>query len=520
MLSPVTLVAHLFIAELWERKFGWDQPLPPSLTAQWHTIEKELNAASHLEFRRWVHFDKAQPISLHIFTDASISGLGATSYLTQATHSFLIGSKSKIVSHSKGHLTIPQLELSAMFLGSQYCETLLDIIKKDFHYVSVHLWTDSEIALFWLASKCKLKHFVQNKVDAINHTFASSFWGHTPSQDNPADIVSRGCSIASLQSSALWQSRPTWLCYQSSWPKWPQSHISSTAAISTATEQLLPMTENSISHVIDVNRFNSYSRLLAVSVYVYQFCYRTGITGPPRHLKSRLLNAHGSNLNNCFITRTLYCIFQVTISVKNLVPRHACQLNFFLDDDGLIYSKGRFMLESSLILLPCHSHLTNLIILDCHHRQRHVGVGGTIVALCNRFWVPSAHAETHRLLVKCITCKKVTGRHYALQMPPELPQFRYDASTCPFSNIGIDFAGPLRVKDCSGMHIKVYICLFTCLSTRAINLEIVEDLSTSSFLQALRRHCSLFSMPRLILSDNAQHIQTCRKGPSDALISF
>ena len=216
-----------------------------------------------------MHFDKAQPISLHIFIDASKSALGATAYLTQATHSFLIGSKSKIVSHSKRHLMIPQLELSAMFLGLQYCETLFDIIKKDFHDVSVHLWTDSEIALFWLALQRKLKHFVQNKVDAINRAFESSFWGHTPPHDNSADIVSRGCSIASLQSSALWQSRPKRLCYKSSWPKWPKSHIFSTAAISTATEQLLPTPENTISHVIDVNRFNSYSSLLAVSVYVY-----------------------------------------------------------------------------------------------------------------------------------------------------------------------------------------------------------------------------------------------------------
>ena len=199
------------------------------------------------------------------------------------------------------------------------------------------------------------------------------------------------------------------------------------------------------------------------------------------------------------------------IRQKSSAPPLARQLNLFLDDDGLIRSKGRFMLKSSLILLPRHSRLTNLIILDCHHRQHYVGVGGTIVALHNWFWVPSAFAETHRLLVKCVTCKKVTGRHYALLMPPELPQFRYDASTCPFSNVGIDFAGPLTVKDSSGVHIKVYTCLFTCLTTHAINLEIVEDLSTSSFLQALRRHCSLFYTPRLILSDNAQTFKRAEK---------
>jgi len=46
--------------------------------------------------------------------------------------------------------------------------------------------------------------------------------------------------------------------------------------------------------------------------------------------------------------------------------------------------------------------------------------------------------------------------------------------------------------------------LFTYLTTRAINLEIVEDLSTSSYLQAFRRHCNVFSTPQLILSDIAQ----------------
>ena len=521
MLSPVTLIARLFIAELWEKKFGWDQPLPPSITAQWHTIEKELNAASHLELCRWVHFDQTQPVSLHIFTDASKSALGATAYLTQATHSFLIGSKSKIVSHSKGHLTIPQLELSAMLLGSQYCATLLDIIKKDFHDVSVHLWTDSEIALFWLASKRKLKHFVQNKVDAINRTFDSSFWGHTPSQDNPADIVSRGCSVASLKSSSLWQSGPTWLCYQTSWPKWPKSHIFSTAAISTATEQLLPTPENSICHVIDVNRFNSYSRLLAVSVYVYRFSYRTGITGPPTTSEIEAVEHAWLKSEQLLRYPDIISYFSSNNARrKSSVPPLVSQLNLFLDDDGLIRSKGRFTIESSLILLPRHSRLTNLIILDCHHRQHHVGVGGTIVALRNRFWVPSAFTETRRLLTKCVTCKKVTGRHYALPMPPELPKFRYDTSIRPFSNVGIDFAGPLTVKDNSGIHIKVYICLFICLTTRAINLEVVEDLSTSSFLQALRRHCSLFSTPRLILSDNAQTFKRAEKDLQTLLAHF
>jgi len=63
----------LLIAELWEGTFGGNQPLPPSLTTQWHTIEKELKTASHLEIHHWVHFDKVQIVSPHIFTDDSKS---------------------------------------------------------------------------------------------------------------------------------------------------------------------------------------------------------------------------------------------------------------------------------------------------------------------------------------------------------------------------------------------------------------------------------------------------------------
>ena len=127
-----------------------------------------------------------------------------------------------------------------------------------------------------------------------------------------------------------------------------------------------------------------------------------------------------------------------------------------------------------------------MLVLDSHERLHHIGVGGTIVAIRQRFWIPSVRSVARRLLHKCSTCKRVTGRPYLLPTPSELPQFRLDTSNPPFSNIGIDFTGHLLVKDYHNNHCKVYICLFTCLTTRAISLELVEDLTTLSFLQAFR----------------------------------
>ena len=52
--------------------------------------------------------------------------------------------------------------------------------------------------------------------------------------------------------------------------------------------------------------------------------------------------------------------------------------------------------------------------------------------------------------------------------------------------------------------MKVYLCLFTCASTRALHLEIVPNLTTQSFMMAFRRFASRRSLPKTLISDNAQ----------------
>ena len=46
LVLPVTFVARLFTAELWEEKLGWDQPLPKAKINVWKNIEQNLSAAS------------------------------------------------------------------------------------------------------------------------------------------------------------------------------------------------------------------------------------------------------------------------------------------------------------------------------------------------------------------------------------------------------------------------------------------------------------------------------------------
>jgi len=73
----------------------------------------------------------------------------------------------------------------------------------------------------------------------------------------------------------------------------------------------------------------------------------------------------------------------------------------------------------------------------------------------------------------------------------------------PFFVTGIDFAGPITTLVNRGRSRKTnksYISLFICFATRAIHLELVSDLSSSSFIAALRLFIGRRGCPQRIFN--------------------
>ena len=55
----------------------------------------------------------------------------------------------------------------------------------------------------------------------------------------------------------------------------------------------------------------------------------------------------------------------------------------------------------------------------------------------------------------------------------------------PFLKVGIDFGGPFMIKQSrlrNSTTSKAYICIFICMVTKAIHIEVVSSLSTEAFL--------------------------------------
>ena len=163
------------------------------------------------------------------------------------------------------------------------------------------------------------------------------------------------------------------------------------------------------------------------------------------------------------------------------------------------------------IILPRDHKLTEMIIIECHAKIHHGGIRATLTELRSRFWVPKGRQTIKRVLKICVTCKRWQGAAYSSPKTAAMPEFR--AREAPsFSMVGIDSAGPLYVKDPKSRDMrKVYIAIFSCCVTRAIHLELVNDLSAATCYRALRRFSARRGTPSLIVSDNAKTFKAAAK---------
>ena len=170
-----------------------------------------------------------------------------------------------------------------------------------------------------------------------------------------------------------------------------------------------------------------------------------------------------------------------------------------LDGEGILRVGGR--LENAAIsydakhqiILPYRHHLTNLIIPKYHQGAGHLGQEYVLSSLRQLFWIIKGRSAVRRVLSECFLCRKL-GAARGEQLMGNLPKERLIPKNPPFTSVGLDYFGPLHVQQ-GRSHVKRYGCVFTCLTTRAVHIEITSTLDTDSFINALRRQCTAIMVP-------------------------
>ena len=155
------------------------------------------------------------------------------------------------------------------------------------------------------------------------------------------------------------------------------------------------------------------------------------------------------------------------------------------------------------VILPPHHHVTKLIILSYHLRNGHSGVLHTLSDTRDRVWIINGNAAVRRVLHDCYKCRLLNAAP-GKQVMSHLPEFRVSSGCPAFTSVGLDYAGPIFSKVGRSL-AKRYLCVFTCMATRAVHLEIAHSLDTQSCLQALQRFIGRRGSPRDVYSDNGSN---------------
>ena len=269
--------------------------------------------------------------------------------------------------------------------------------------------------------------------------------------------------------------------------------------------------------IIDVKRYSSKLKLLRVTALVMKFVtqlkekatevnHRDTIVMDLREAESRWVKS---------IQRSSFAEeYRRLLSGESVIYKG--QLILYLNDDFVICCRGRLN-QSDLpsntknpILLPTKHGFTELLVRSKHFAVHHDGTPATLAAVRENYWIVKGRSLVRKVIRRCTVCRQYDGKSFSSPVLPDLPAERISTEP-PFSNTGIDFAGPLYVRGTGSAEDKVYICLFTCASSRAIHLELTRELSATVFLLAFRRFTSRRGLPRIIMSDNAKTFKHCSR---------
>lgn len=262
---------------------------------------------------------------------------------------------------------------------------------------------------------------------------------------------------------------------------------------------IVTVTSSSISDFNQAyfNKFSSYTGLLRCTAYWLRLMR---LLRTPKMERTKCLFLSTMELKNAedslvrLVQREVFATEWKALSNNNAVPRGSSLrwFNPFIAKDELIRLGGR--LKHSMeteetkhpVVLPARHIFTRLLVRHYHERLIHAGPQLLLSVMRLRFWPLGGRSVAKQIVHQCLKCFRSKPKTVQ-QLMGDLPVSRVTVSR-PFLRTGVDYFGPLFVRPAPRRPpVKAYVAIFICMCTKAVHMELVSDLSTDRFLQALNR---------------------------------
>ncbi|XP_055631803.1 uncharacterized protein LOC129771794 [Toxorhynchites rutilus septentrionalis] len=462
--------------------------------SRWGLYLSELPRLNELRIERYILCSNPTLTQLHFFSDASKQAYGACCYVrsidsTGAIKVALLTSKSKVAPLKQQ--SIPRLELCGALLSAQLYQKVTSPLQLP---AEAYFWVDSTTVLSWLQSTPSTwTTFVANRVSKIQLATEHCNWNHVTGLDHPADCLSRGCSAESL--------------------------LENDGCDSMKQLGLLDAQTTSPTR----KRYRNYTRLVRVVAYCHRFLlnrvHNYKLTINTNNQTSEINPLSRDEIRNAEAA-LIRLVQQQEFPdewkrLQQSQPiRPKSRLRWFapfMSPERLIRIGGRLAHASQpydskhQILLPGSHPLSALLVRSLHLKQLHAAPQLLLTILRLRYWITGARSLAKVVVHQCIICFKARPK-LVEQFMGELPAARVTVNR-PFSTTGVDYWGPITLRPPyrRAAPSKAYIAVFVCFSTRAVHIELVIEISTAKFIQALRRFVSRRGLCAEIYSDNGRN---------------
>lgn len=397
-------------------------------------------------------------------------------------------------------VTIPRLELTAAVLSvkvSLFLKRELNLpIDREY------FWTDSKVVLGYINNEARRFHvYVANRVQIIRDATEPHQWHYIESTSNPADQASRGLRASEINNSA-WLIGPPLLWQQNIETQSVEAELHLGDPEVKSVRTLCTKTELHRSVLDILSRFSSWTKLISFVARMQRLS--NGIKGthpttPDERLKAELTIVK-------FVQHETFPDAISTLRKSENLPRtNSLKPLEPVLQDGILRVGGRLSraalpsLYKHPIILPKDSHITLFILSHAHMETFHQGRGFTLNKLRSLgYWIVGGSKTIANYIRHCVICRKLR-RPTETQRMADLPKERIEPSP-PFTYCGMDCFGPFIVKQ-GRKEIKRYGLLFTCMCSRAIHIEMLDDMSTDAFINGLRCFIAIRGAVRQLRSD-------------------